>query len=59
MRARSGWEGEDEGEQSRCFCHVANSPEDQQGQRIAFQCDLSMEAWVVDTITGCPRRLSF
>ena len=34
MRAGAGWEGEDEGEQSGCFCSVINSLENQPGQRL-------------------------
>ena len=47
MRAGAGWEGEDEGEQSRCFCSVTNSLENQQGQRLPFNVLFlpSLELW--------------
>ena len=47
MRAGAEWEGEDEGEQNRCFCSVTNSLENQQGQRLPFNVLLpqSLELW--------------
>ena len=47
MRAGAEWEGEDEGEQNRCFCSVTNSLENQQGQRLPFNMlfPRSLELW--------------
>ena len=47
MRAGAGWEGEDEGEQSKCFRSVTNSLENQQGERLPFNVLFppSLELW--------------